>query len=139
MEPNSNLTTNVNPSIDDVFDIVANIVSDIFGIEKDEVKMDTLLEKDLGADGLDIVEFVMTLEAEFGIVLPDEIFIPHELIEDGDECEEDETEDEEEWEDEECEEECEDGEEDVQFEPYTLTIADFVSFIHASLNERSAD
>lgn len=128
MEANSNLTTNVNPSIDDVFDIVANIVSDKFGIEKDEVKMDTLLEKDLGADGLDIVEFVMTLETEFGIVLPDEIFIPHELIEDGDECEEDETEDEEEY---------EDGEEDVQFEPYTLTIADFVSFIHASLSDNS--
>ena len=133
-----------NPSEDEIFDKVASIVSELFDIEKDDVKMDSLLEEDLGADGLDIVELIMTLEQEFGIIMPDEIFIPIDLqeadsyvVEELDEDEEEDVDaDEENYPDEDIDEEDIDEDEDYDYtssEPYTLTIADYVSFIHKTL------
>lgn len=133
--------TNHFPSTDEIFDRVVNIVASLLDIDKNEIKMESLLEKDLGADGLDIVEVIMTLENEFDISFPDDIFLPS--IEE-DTCEEDEDNEEEceEWEcveerlDDENDEELDDLEEsdetdiaDNTCEPYTLTIADYVSFI----------
>lgn len=137
-----------NPSVDEIFDKVASIVSELFDIEKDDVKMDSLLEKDLGADGLDIVELIMTLEQEFGIIMPDTIFLPIDLQEADSEVEEESDEDVEEdvdtdvedYPDEDIEDEDIDEEEDYDYtpsEPYTLTIADYVSFIQASLADVS--
>ena len=138
-----------NPSEDEIFDKVASIVSELFDIEKDDVKMDSLLEEDLGADGLDIVELIMTLEKEFGIIFPDEIFIPIDLqeadsdvVEELDEDEEEDVDaDEENYPDEDIDEkdideDNIDEEENYDYtpsEPYTLTIADYVSFIHKTL------
>ena len=36
------------------------------------VTMDSLIADDLGADSLDVVEVIMSLEDEFGIEVPDE-------------------------------------------------------------------
>lgn len=133
-----------NPSEDEIFDKVASIVSELFDIEKDEIKMDSRLADDLGGDELDIVELIMTLEKEFGIIFPDEIFMPIVQQESDSDVEEELDEDEEEddvdtneedYPDEDIEEE-----EDYDYtssEPYTLTIADYVSFIQASLADVS--
>lgn len=40
--------------------------------KKEEVKLESKLIEDLGADSLDLIELVMSCEDEFGITLPDE-------------------------------------------------------------------
>ena len=42
------------------------------GVSKDEVVMNASFIDDLGADSLDIVELVMSMEEEFDIEIPDE-------------------------------------------------------------------
>ena len=41
-------------------------------MDVDEIKLTTDMVDDLGADSLDIVDLVMTLEDEFDIEIPDE-------------------------------------------------------------------
>lgn len=55
-----------------VFDKVKEIVVDKLGVEAGKVKMEAAFVNDLGADSLDVVEFVMEVEKEFGITIPDE-------------------------------------------------------------------
>lgn len=51
---------------------VIDIVSDHFAYEKEKITSDTKFIEDIGADSLDIVEFVMELEEEFDIQIPDD-------------------------------------------------------------------
>jgi acyl carrier protein len=48
------------------------IVADQLGVEKSEVTKDASILDDLGADSLDVVELVMSLEDAFDIEVPDE-------------------------------------------------------------------
>lgn len=41
-------------------------------VEGDQVVPDANIIDDLGADSLDVVEFIMSLEEEFGVEIPDE-------------------------------------------------------------------
>lgn len=50
-----------------VFEKVRAIICDKFGVNEDEVTMDTLFKEDLNADSLDMVEIIMALEEEFDI------------------------------------------------------------------------
>jgi len=47
------------------------IIAAVLCVEKDKVRNDALLDKDLGADYLDKAVIQMNLEDEFGIVVPD--------------------------------------------------------------------
>jgi acyl carrier protein len=49
-----------------------NIVSFELGVRDDLVKPESRFIEDLGADSLDIIELIMAVEEEFGIVIPDE-------------------------------------------------------------------
>ena len=51
---------------------VVEVISEQFGVSKDQVKPETSFINDLGADSLDIVEMVMELEEEFDINIPDD-------------------------------------------------------------------
>lgn len=51
---------------------IRSIVSDQLGVSADEIKADSNIADDLGADSLDVVELVMQLEDEFDIEVPDE-------------------------------------------------------------------
>jgi acyl carrier protein len=42
------------------------------GVSADQVKLESKMIEDLGADSLDAVELVMAVEEEFGIEVPDE-------------------------------------------------------------------
>lgn len=53
-------------------DKVRLIISEQCGVELCDVKMDSHLEDDLGADSLDTVHLVMTLEEEFATEITDE-------------------------------------------------------------------
>lgn len=45
---------------------IREMIVDRYGIEDDKITAETRFKEDLGADSLDVVEFVMTLEDRFG-------------------------------------------------------------------------
>ena len=51
---------------------VKNIICDQLAVEPEKVVEDASFIDDLGADSLDIVELIMTMEEEFDIDIPDE-------------------------------------------------------------------
>lgn len=55
------------------YDKVKQLICEQLGKPEDKVTMDTKIVEDLGADSLDVVELLMTLEDEFNISLPDEV------------------------------------------------------------------
>ena len=60
-----------------VFDRIKKIVVDQLGVEESEVVPTASFVDDLGADSLDLVELIMSLEEEFGspdqkVEIPDE-------------------------------------------------------------------
>lgn len=55
-----------------VFDRIKAILCEQLDVEEDQVTMDANILDDLGADSLDIVDLVMTLEEEFDLEIPDE-------------------------------------------------------------------
>ncbi len=54
------------------FDKVQEVIVDKLGVAKEKVVMDAKFVADLGADSLDVVEFVMEVEKEFNITIPDD-------------------------------------------------------------------
>jgi acyl carrier protein len=50
---------------------VRNIVAEQLGVDASEVRPDASILDDLGADSLDVVEMVMSLEEAFDIEVPD--------------------------------------------------------------------
>ncbi len=56
----------------EIFDKIATLTADNFQLDKDKITMDTNFTKDLDADSIDLVEFIMQLEDEFGAEIPDE-------------------------------------------------------------------
>lgn len=55
-----------------IFDRVKHIIVEQLGVNESEITMDSIFTDDLGADSLDLVEFIMSLEEEFDIEIPDE-------------------------------------------------------------------
>ena len=51
---------------------VKTIICDQLAVEKEKVTTTASFIEDLGADSLDIVELVMTMEEEFDLDIPDE-------------------------------------------------------------------
>ncbi len=56
----------------DLSDRIQSIVADQLGVEPADVTKDASILDDLGADSLDVVELVMTLEEAFNIEVPDD-------------------------------------------------------------------
>jgi len=55
-----------------IFDKVKDILVDQLDCEEDKVTMDASITDDLGADSLDLVDLVMSLEDEFGLEINDD-------------------------------------------------------------------
>ena len=55
-----------------VFEKVRSIIMDQLDVEEDKVTLDAVIQDDLGADSLDIVDLVMSFEEEFDIEIPDD-------------------------------------------------------------------
>lgn len=51
----------------DVFDRMQRIIADQFAVEPEEITEETSFEEDLGADSVDLVDLVMSMEQEFEI------------------------------------------------------------------------
>ena len=57
---------------EEIFDKLKELVVDHLGVEEDEVTMEASMQDDLGADSLDLVDLVMSVEEEFGVKVADE-------------------------------------------------------------------
>lgn len=55
-----------------VLEKVKMILAEQLEVEEDTITTDTDIQDDLGADSLDVVDMVMSLEDEFEIEVPDE-------------------------------------------------------------------
>ena len=55
-----------------VLEKVKAILAEQFDVEEDKVTADTDLQEDLGADSLDVVDLLMSIEDEFGVEVPDD-------------------------------------------------------------------
>ncbi|MGI5896041.1 MAG: acyl carrier protein [Oscillospiraceae bacterium] len=55
-----------------VFEKVKDILIDQLDVEEEKVTMEASVTEDLGADSLDFVDLVMSLEEEFDVEIPDD-------------------------------------------------------------------
>ena len=55
-----------------VFEKIREILCNQFDVEENEVTLTTRIGEDLGADSLDAVDMLMSLEDEFDVEIPDE-------------------------------------------------------------------
>ena len=55
-----------------VLEKVKAILAEQFDVEADKITVDTDLQEDLGADSLDVVDLLMSIEDEFEVEVPDE-------------------------------------------------------------------
>ncbi len=56
-----------------VFEKVKSLLAEQLNIEPEKITMESNIINDLGADSLDVVEMLMTLEEEYEITVPDEV------------------------------------------------------------------
>ncbi len=54
------------------FDKIKEMLVEKLGISEDKVTLESEIVKDLGADSLDLVEMLLSLEENFGITISDE-------------------------------------------------------------------
>ena len=55
-----------------VFDKLKDIIVEQLDVEEDAVTMEASITDDLGADSLDVVDLVMSIEESFDVEIPDE-------------------------------------------------------------------
>ncbi len=55
-----------------MFEKVRAKIAEQLSIDEDQITMDSSFNDDLGADSLDLVELIMSLEEEFDMEIPDE-------------------------------------------------------------------
>ena len=51
----------------DIFERMQKIIAEQFSVDENEITMETVFTDDLGADSVDLVELVMSMEEEFDI------------------------------------------------------------------------
>ena len=56
-----------------VFEKIKEIIAEQLEINEDDIKMESELLEDLGADSLDVVDLVMSIEDEFDLEVPDDV------------------------------------------------------------------
>ncbi|QCI19400.1 acyl carrier protein [Buchnera aphidicola] len=56
----------------DIEEEMKQIVSEQLDIKKDKLSKTSFFSKDLGADSLDIIELIMSIEEKFGVNISDE-------------------------------------------------------------------
>ena len=55
-----------------VLEKVKKILAEQFDVEEEKITPDTLISNDLGADSLDVVDLLMSIEDEFEVEVPDD-------------------------------------------------------------------
>ena len=55
-----------------MFEKVRDILAKQFKLSEDRIELDSRIKEDLGADSLDVLQLLITLEEDYNIVIPDE-------------------------------------------------------------------
>ena len=55
-----------------IFETVRDILAKQFDLDPDSITMDTDIIDDIGADSLDVVELIMSLEDDYGVRISDD-------------------------------------------------------------------
>lgn len=55
-----------------IIEKVKELLAEQLGMDVNEIHDDSNILEDLGADSLDIIEMLMTLEEEYGVTIPDD-------------------------------------------------------------------
>ncbi|SHJ77620.1 acyl carrier protein [Hathewaya proteolytica DSM 3090] len=58
-----------------IFEEIKEVIVDTLSCDENEVREDTRLIEDLGADSLDAVELNMALEDKLGVEIPDDLLL----------------------------------------------------------------
>ena len=59
-------------SEEEIFNKIKDMIADNFDVDKDKITENTNFMDDLDADSIDLVEFILQLEDEFGAEIPDD-------------------------------------------------------------------
>ncbi len=59
----------------DMLSAIKEILAKQLRVDADTIDENTNIISDLGADSLDVVEMLMTIEEEYGIVVPDDVVV----------------------------------------------------------------
>lgn len=65
-----------------IFDEVKEILSEQLDVDADRIELTTNLSDDLGADSLDAIDVVMTIEDQYSIEVPDDVIETMKTVED---------------------------------------------------------
>jgi len=63
-----------------IFERIKEALVAQFEVDPDKITRETNLMNDLGADSLDLVELIMTLEDEYGVSVTDESVYEHKTV-----------------------------------------------------------
>ena len=64
----------------DMFETVKEILARQLQVDADDITQDTDIVDDLGADSLDVVEMLMAIEQEYGIVVSDDVITSFKTV-----------------------------------------------------------
>ena len=56
-----------------MFEELVQILCDQLPLDPEDISPDSRIKEDLGADSLDVLQLLMALEEEKGVVIPDEV------------------------------------------------------------------
>lgn len=57
---------------EEIFNKIKPLIADNFNVDQDKITENTNFKNDLDADSIDLVEFILQLEDEFGSEIPDD-------------------------------------------------------------------
>jgi acyl carrier protein len=57
---------------EEIFNKIKSLIADNFNVDQDKITENTNFTNDLDADSIDLVEFILQLEDEFGSEIPDD-------------------------------------------------------------------
>lgn len=63
-----------------MFETVKKLLAKQLRIDESKITLESGIQSDLGADSLDILQLLMTIEEEHGIVIPDEAFATFKTV-----------------------------------------------------------
>lgn len=63
-----------------MLEMLKKIISEQLGVDEEDITLDKRIMDDLGADSLDIVEMVVSIDEETGIKIPDEAVLSFETV-----------------------------------------------------------
>ncbi|MBP3447234.1 MAG: acyl carrier protein [Clostridia bacterium] len=66
----------------EIFEKLQAIIADQLELDEDTITYDSHILDDLGADSLDVVDLIMSVEDEFGVEVPDEALENIRTVED---------------------------------------------------------